>query len=184
MDRKEFLRTCAGGLCACATACVAAPAAIAETTPAEDWRVPFVKERYAKLLNVLLDKMGEENLTAALHDVGGYCASTFGDALKKYRGDVEGFAEFIKNDGSGDLPIYDRERNVIVATSKERTDCICPLIGIAAKTPKVVCNCSMGWHQYAWETLLQKKVRVELKESVLRGGKRCTLEVHILNEPV
>jgi len=25
---------------------------------------------------------------------------------------------------------------------------------------------------------------VELKESVLRGGKRCTLEVHILNEPV
>lgn len=182
VDRKEFLRTCAGGLCACAAACVTAPAAGAAIAPAEDWRVPFVKERYAKLMNVLLDKMGEKDLTATLHEVGGYCASTFGAALQKYRGDVDGFINFIKNDGSGDLPIYDRERNVIIATSQERTDCICPLIGLSAKTPTVVCNCSMGWHQYAWETLLQKKVRVELKESVLRGGKRCTLEIHILEQ--
>jgi predicted ArsR family transcriptional regulator len=184
MDRKEFLKTCAGGLCACTAACFAAPSEAVAAEAANDWRVPFVKERYAKLLNVLLDKMGEEELTATLHEVGGYCASTFGDALKKYRGDVKGFAEFIKNDGSGDLPIYDRERNVIIATSRERTDCICPLIGIAAKTPTVVCNCSIGWHQYAWQTLLQKKVKVELKESVLRGGRRCTLEVRILDEPV
>jgi predicted ArsR family transcriptional regulator len=162
---------------------VAAPAITAEAAKPEDWRVPFVKERYAKLLQVLSNRMGEEELTATLHEVGGYCAGTFGAALEKYRGDFDGFAEFIRNDGSGDFATYDRERNVITASSNERTDCICPLNGVAQKTPTVVCNCGMGWHQYAWKTLLQKNVRVELKESVLRGGKRCTFEIHILDEP-
>ena len=186
MDRKEFLRTCAGGLCACATACVIPPAeaTAAEAAKPDDWRMPFVKKRYAKLLQVLLDKRGEGELTETLHEVGGYCASTFAPALEKYRGDVDGFASYIKTVGSGDLFSYDRERNIVIASSEERTDCICPLNGAAYKTPTVVCNCSMGWHQYAWQTLLQKKVRVELKESVLRGGKRCRLEVQILDEPI
>jgi hypothetical protein len=124
-------------------------AGAAEAAKPEDWRVPFVKKRYAKLLNVLSDKMGEEELTATLHEVGGYCASTFCAALEKYRGDFDGFAEFIRNDGAGDFATYDRERHVITASSNERTDCICPLNGAAYKTPTVVCNCGMGWHQYA-----------------------------------
>jgi predicted hydrocarbon binding protein len=63
--------------------------------------------------------------------------------------------------------------------SPERTECWCPLN--CAKTPNVVCNCSLGWQQHTWETLLQKKVKVELKESVLRGGKRCVFEIRVQN---
>jgi hypothetical protein len=39
----------------------------------------------------------------------------------------------------------------------------------------------LGWQQHTWETLLQKKVTVELKESVLRGGKRCIFEIRVQN---
>ncbi len=184
MDRKEFLKGCAGGLCACAVGCIAGSSAAAETAAPADWRVSFVKQRYAKLLETLLEKVGEDKLVETLHEVGGYCAGTFGPALEKYHGDVEGFAAYIKTVGSGDLFSYDRATNTIHASSEERTDCICPLIGVAQKTPKVVCNCSIGWHQYAWEKLLGRKVRVELKESVLRGGKRCRLDIKVLDEPV
>jgi predicted ArsR family transcriptional regulator len=67
-------------------------------------------------------------------------------------------------------------------TSPERSDCFCPLISVAAKTPEVVCNCSLGWHSKTWETVTGKKVEVQLKESVLRGGKRCVFEVRVLKE--
>jgi predicted hydrocarbon binding protein len=46
----------------------------------------------------------------------------------------------------------------------------------------VACNCSLGWQKHTWETLLQKKVKVELTESVLRGGKRCVFKIHIVEQ--
>jgi hypothetical protein len=45
-------------------------------------------------------------------------------------------------------------------------------------------NCSLGWQQHTWETLLQKKVSVDLKESVLRGGKRCVFEIHVSEQAI
>jgi predicted ArsR family transcriptional regulator len=186
MDRKEFLRTCAGGLCACTTACVMPPAeaAAAEAAKSEDWRWPFVKQRYAHLLETLSNKMGEDELIEILHAQGSYCSSLGNWALEKYRGDVDGYSAFVRKTSSADIITYDREKGVITMTTDERAECFCPLNGAAYKTPGVVCNCSLGWQQHTWETILQKKVRVELKESVLRGGKRCTFEIHVLDEPV
>jgi predicted ArsR family transcriptional regulator len=179
MDRKEFLKSCAGGLCACAAACLPATTEAAEAVK-EDWRWNFLKKRYAKLLSLLSETMGEATLKQTLFKVGTFCSAEYDSMLARYRGDVEGFAEHIRNTSSGDIVTYDRERGVITMTSPERTDCFCPLNGVGAKTPGVVCNCSLGWQQHSWESVLQKKVRVELMEAVLRGGKRCTFEIHIL----
>ena len=184
MDRKEFLRTCAGGLCACTAACLAAPAAAAEAAVSEDWRLPFVKRRYAKLLEILSDKMDEAQLSTTLHELGGYCSSLGNQTLEKYRGNVDGYAEFIRKSASGDIITYDREKSVVTMTTEVRPDCFCPLNGVAAKTPGVVCSCSLGWQQHTWEKVLQKTVRVELVEAVLRGGKRCTFKIHISDQSI
>jgi len=184
MDRKEFLRTCAGGLCACTTACLAAPAEAAEAAKPEDWRLPFVKKRYAKLLEILSDEMNDEQLNDTLFKLGHHCSSLGNKTLEKYRGDVEGYAAFIRKTTSADIITYDRGKGVITMTTDVRPDCFCPFNGVAFKTPGVVCNCSLGWQTNTWETLLQKKVQVELKEAVLRGGQHCTFEIRILDEPV
>lgn len=57
-------------------------------------------------------------------------------------------------------------------------------MGLLENTPKVVCNCSLGWQKRTWETVLGKKVDVELVESVLRGGKRCVFRVRVSDESV
>jgi hypothetical protein len=44
-------------------------------------------------------------------------------------------------------------------------------------------NCALGWQRHTWETLLQRPVKVELKESVLRGGRRCVFEIHVGASP-
>lgn len=186
MDRKEFLRNCAGGLCACATASFIPTANLSatETPKNEDWRLPFVKKRYSKLLEILSKEMDEKTLNETLHELGTYCSSLGDEWTKKFRGDFDGFCRAVKQSLSGDTVTFDREKGVITMDSGERTDCFCPLIGCLYNTPKVACNCSLGWQQHTWETLLQQKVQVELKESVLRGGKRCVFKIYLSDAKV
>ncbi len=47
-----------------------------------------------------------------------------------------------------------------------------------------LCNCSLGWQQYTCEMLLGKKVQVELKDSVVRGGRRCVFHIRVLDPAV
>lgn len=180
MDRKAFLSTCTAGLCACAagSSIQASSVSAAQAAP-EDWRLRFVKERYARLLQILPDRMDEKELDRTLHDVGTFCSSRWDQFIVQHRNDFEGFCKAIQQSASGDEVTWDREKGIITMVSPERSDCFCPLNGRQQNTPPVVCNCSLGWQQHTWETLLQKKVRVELKESVLRGGKRCVFEIHV-----
>jgi hypothetical protein len=186
MDRKEFLSTCAAGLCACAAGSLipASRLSAGEAANPDDWRLRFVKERYARMLLILSDRMDKENLNQTLHDVGAYCASLWDRTVVQHRGDFDGFRKLIKQGSSGDDVTWDREKGVITMTSPERSDCFCPLNSRHQNTPPVVCNCSFGWQQHTWETFLQRKVRVELRESVLRGGKRCIFEIHVSDAPL
>lgn len=179
MDRKQFLKACTGGLCACAATCLPA-GATAEAAKPEDWRLGFVKKRYAKLIAMLSESMDEATLSKTLGRLGSFCSAEYDETFNKYRGDVEGYAKIVRGSWSGDIITYDRERRVITMTTVERPDCFCPLNSVKAKTPAVVCNCSLGWQAHTWEKITGKKVRVDLKESVLRGGKRCTFEITIL----
>lgn len=183
MNRNEFLRACSSGLCACVGAGAIGEASSpgAAASPTEDWRLRFVQRRYAKLIGVLSEKMNEAAVSATLHELGRYCASTNG-RLAEFRGDLEGYRALIKRSVSGDDVSFDQEKGIIGVTSPERADCFCPLISVSEHTPEVACNCSLGWHSETWETVTSRKVEVELKESVLRGGKRCVFEVRIRKE--
>jgi hypothetical protein len=185
MNRKQFLKTCACTFCSCATVGMIAPgdSTAAENKKPEDWRLPFVKQRYAKLLEILSSRMDEKTLNEVLFELGAYCSGLSDETKKKFRGNLEGYRQAVKQSTSGDNITYDWEKGVITMASDERTDCYCPLISRFNHTPKTACNCSLGWQQHTWETLLQKKVKVELKESVLRGGKRCVFEIRVLDQP-
>ena len=184
MNRKEFLKNCACAVCVCAAASTIVPdvASGTETQAPDDWRLRFVKQRYAKLLGILASRMDETTLNETLFELGAYCSGLGDEWLKKSRGDLEGFRQAVKKGVSGDNITYDWDKGVITMASDERTDCFCPLNSRAHHTPGVVCHCSLGWQKHTWETLLQKKVSVELKESVLRGGKRCVFEIRILEQ--
>ena len=183
MNRKEFLKKSVCGLCSCAAVGLLTPgSATGAETKASDDRLSFVKKRYAKLLEILSGRMDPKTLNEALFDLGAYCcSSTSDDFLNKYRGDLEGFRQAAKQVGAKDDFTYDRDKGLITMVSEDRTDCFCPWISRLNNTPKVACNCSLGFQQHLWETLLQKKVKVELKESALLGGKRCVFEIRILD---
>jgi predicted hydrocarbon binding protein len=177
MNRKQFLKDAACGVCVSAAASLvpAADLAAAGQAKTDDWRLPFVKRRYAKLWEILSGRMDDTALEQTLHELGTYCSSLGDEWIKKHHGDFESFRKSIQESKSGDTVTYDRERNVMTMASDVRTECFCPLNG--ENISPVICNCSLGWQQHTWETFLQRKVKVELKESVLRGGKRCVFEI-------
>lgn len=103
MKRKDFLRNCAGGLCAGAAALVPVGSLTAAgTEQTEDWRLRFVHRRYAALLQILSSRMGEDALKQTLRELGAACSSMSDEFTKKYRGDLDGFAKAIKAGNSGD----------------------------------------------------------------------------------
>ena len=183
MDRKRFLKNCTSGLCTCTVAGFVFPAvsSASETEVHEDWRFPFIQQRHARLLEILSEKLSDTELTETLQKLGAFCASK-GQLIQKHDGDVEGYIDEFKK-LSGDDIIYDREKRTITITGSERDNCFCPLVDQKI-TPKKFCDCSRGWHEYTWETLLGKKVKAELKESILYGNKRCAFQIHISNNDI
>jgi predicted hydrocarbon binding protein len=143
----------------------------------EDWGFPFIKKRYAKLYKILLEKMSEEDLTETFMQLGSYCASNF-KLIKNYQGDIDGFINEFENQ-SGEKIEYDREKGLIKVIGSERGECFCPLVDRKIISKKI-CDCALGWQQYTYETLLGKKVEVELLESILNGSTRCVFQIHIV----
>jgi hypothetical protein len=175
MDRKEFLKGCATGLCACAAACIPVAAGAAEAAKPEDWRLPFVKQRYAKLLEILSQRMGNEGASGALQELGSFCASQRDEITNKFRGNVDGFRKFLGENGS--TASYDAERGVYTLVYDPGSACPCSFAGEVGKTPSVMCDCSVGWARHTWEIVLEREPKVELKETFLRGGKVCKFEI-------
>ncbi|MBN1781505.1 hypothetical protein JW948_10295 [bacterium] len=181
MKRKEFLNSiCLSGACACSASMLLAQdtgSAAENEKPKEDWRIGFSKTRYTKLMEILQSKLTEEEFSEIIQLLGRACSASIG-FIQTYAGDPDGYLKELKrrwNENS----VYDRENGVITVSSEERTECVCPLID-TAKVSHKVCDCSLGWQKQTFETVLGKKVDVEIKESIIRGGKKCTFEIRIL----
>jgi hypothetical protein len=174
MNRKEFLRGCAGGLCACAAFALIKPAAASNVARnAASERDAFIKERYAKLWEILPSHMSETDCVDTLRRLGQFCATAYDTDFAAHRGDVEGYADLLRAGGFA----VTEDRGAITVSSTKWTGCACPLSGRASETPGIVCNCSAGWWTHAWESVMQRKVQVTVKETFLRGGDRCTMEI-------
>jgi hypothetical protein len=174
MDRKEFLRGCATGLCACAAACLPT-GALSEPAKTDDWRLPFVKQRYAKLISMLSERMNAETLAATMQDLGAFCAAQRDKEVEPFRGKPGAYIAQATKQGL--VVTHDAAANSYTSTFDPHGDCFCPLNSLAAKTPGAVCDCSVGWTKHTWGILLGKEPKVALKESVLRGGKVCKFEI-------
>jgi predicted hydrocarbon binding protein len=196
MDRREVLKqTCGMGLCGCAgtvmlsKVCGAAETATPApaTAPAQNqapaqgqltrlqWWLSHGQKQWAKLWELLEAHLDEKTRVAILEQLGRNCASSLGWA-KPYKGNPEGFFKFM-DDRAGERFDYDKDRGVITITTRER-DCDCRLAK-AKLTPPIYCACSIGWQKHTYETIFEKNVDVEVKESVLRGSKRCVFEVRV-----
>lgn len=106
------------------------------------------------------------------------CASTLKKAirLQKQATSTEGLVELLNANhiGGGFLR---RESNVIYA---EYHRCYC---GSVSKTKTqfspTYCQCSCGWYQKLFETILGKPVNVKLLGSIIQGNDKCRFKIYL-----
>ena len=172
------------GLCACVGSAVvdqACPAAQGAGNPDQQirrlqWWQDHTKRQVARLWKLLEPHLDERKRQDIIEQLGRNCASTLGWA-KEFKGNMEGFFLRMK-ETQGEEIVFDKEEGVITVTTPER-DCVCGLVN-SKITPAYFCQCSIGWQKETYEAILGKKVEVEIKESVLRGSKRCVFKLRIM----
>jgi predicted ArsR family transcriptional regulator len=81
---------------------------------------------------------------------------------------------------SGYLVEYLRETD---PEKKRQLYCHCPRIRDVLKTSETIsatyCYCGAGFYEGIWREILQKPVKVEVLESVLKGDPVCTIAIHL-----
>lgn len=187
MDRRQLIKqTCGMGVCACVGVTALAKSCLgAEATATDDmgrelhrlrWWQDHTKRQIAKLWELLEPHLDEATRQDIIEQLGRNCASRLGWA-DEFKGNVRGFIERMKQ-RAGEEIVYDEASGIMTVTSPER-DCVCGMVD-SKLTPPYFCQCSIGWQKQTYETILGKQVGVELKESVLRGSKRCVFRIRFV----
>lgn len=123
--------------------------------------------------------------------------------LYQRTGDLDGLLAVMRADRTlGETSWYEaptREGNVIYVTKdpvlpeeyqkastpneKRAAYCHCRVLAEAIRAgmtmSRTYCYCGAGWYKQLWEGILGEPVRVDVLESVLQGGERCSFAIHL-----
>lgn len=177
MDRKDFLKgLCGMGACGCVLNVLpGAGAVFAQDGAASDQRLAFVRYELAKMVGFMAEDATAEACSGILQKTGRECAR-LGRVAAQFKGNPEGYCAAIRENWGTDTA-WDREKGVLTVSVAEG-ECGCPLVD-SRRMPAVWCQCSVGYQKESFETVFGKPVEVSLKESKLRGAKRCVFEVRL-----
>jgi hypothetical protein len=189
ITRKEFVKSCAAAFCATGM-CRATKAS--PLSPAEEQNQPCngkeftetknradaAQLRFARLIEVMEQRLPESDRKQLLHSLGAKCADTYrGPLLDRYQGDIHGFLEEGLRNWMAEAR-YDEKAGTIRIVDKG-PGCSCPMVK-QGETPGSFCDCTLGWQEAAYSYILGRPVRAELEESILRGGKRCVYRIQVI----
>ena len=187
MKKREFVKSiCTLGVCSCIPAFMNPESNFAQVEDDDckkakemnwrlEWRLNHAKGQLGMLLGKIDSEISPEMKKSILEEMGRNCARSLQWA-EKYKGNPEGFFKHMY-DHSGENISFSENRKKITVITKEG-DCGCPIVD-SSKTPGYYCDCSLGWQKETYEVILGKPVDVTLKESVLRGAKRCVFEIQV-----
>lgn len=189
MNRKDFLSK---GVCACigtgalisisnTTVCAATSVNTEEGTPCSK-KYEFAQLYVKRLMDIFNDKFDEETRVDLVRTIGARCArGAYGDKETATDKDsVTVFAQKLNARIEGSDIYWGYKGNPDGLTVANGW-CLCPL---TEKGPDNLsglwCECSVGYVKYMFERFTTAEVKVELLESLKRGGKACNFKVSIL----
>lgn len=177
MTRGEFARCCAGGcgIAGLAPAAGQEPAASdGEKVKELEWKLSAARMRFAKLVGILNANLDEPTRKRVLNALGHECAKSYGTMFQKYKGDVAGFLAEGRKQWMESVE-YDEKTGRIRVVDKSKS-CTCPLVKIG-ETPGEFCECTLGWQEEAYSTMLGRPMKARLESSVLRGARVCAFVI-------
>ncbi len=183
MDRKEFFRkSLVGGLGCCAWMAwrASSPDGLAAALPQDNAAASpdrrekeFLQHWLEDLLGAMEASLDRPSRVKLMEACGRRCFERHSfkrDIAERGRGNLDKLVEAYK-------PTFEcwREGDLVhIRFGETSPRCYCPAANYRPARPEDVhCDCTRATHQAIFETALGHPVRVELIESLRRGGKTC-----------
>ncbi len=187
MDRKQFLKDSLGmGLGSCALLALGGsdPASLAGQAPADELaRVKAQKEFIQNWLQDLLDTadtvLDEESRKKLFEGCGRGCFRRHSfkvEIARAGKGDLDKLLEAYKKNFEAW-----REGDIVhIRFGEVSPGCYCPVARTQPVKPKDLhCECTRATHQAIFETAFGRPFKVEVLETLRRGGKTCHFAVYL-----
>lgn len=136
-------------------------------------------ERISKIIEVMDKHTGGEDKYDVISSCGRNCITPdvieTGKKCKESAKDIDELIDMLNKKfiGGGQLK---RDGNVIMA---EYCECYCPIASKNKSLSPMFCNCSKGWFQEFFSSVLNTNVKVNIISSVLRGDPSCKFEIYL-----
>jgi predicted ArsR family transcriptional regulator len=185
MDRKDFFKkACLYGVCACAGMSLLSATNVfansnnkTENNEEPDWRIGFMQERFAKLIDIVNENVDDKTRREIMEGLGRQCSKLGYEYIKEYVGDIDAFLEKFETDWAESVN-YDKQKGIIKTVGKQNEYCPCPFVN-NSKISKNFCDCSIGWNKESFEAVSGKKAEVERTSSILHGDKSCDFMIKL-----
>lgn len=190
MDRKKFLKAACGvGVSSCVGFGLLSKSDLFAAVKQDSTLIkgtPIVPVDTRQIQNVLsyIDSNMDESIKKSVFEKLGY-EHTTDDGFKKwiisFKSDLKSFFDWVNSNNSEhwERIEYNPEISAIKITGKPADRCACPYAQ-AANPPKSLCNyCCKNFQKNMFEMLLDKTVKVQLDETFLLGGKRCSVTIFV-----
>ncbi len=157
-------------------------------TPCEK-KVDFAKSWVKRFMSVMDKNLDEETRKKIMESCGKECFCAYNGAATWPKKGIETVDQYLQQIGAlfGKENAY-REGNKIYYNYNQNPNglkiadgyCLCPLTedGPEGLSP-TYCICSTGYVKEMFDRMMGKPVKVELLESLRRGGKKCRFLIHI-----
>ena len=187
MERKEFLcRTLQLGLGSCGLLALAPALAAADEPkgPPDELTLArmerdFVRNWVSDLLDTAEESLPRDAVVRLMEGCGKGCfrRHEFKRAIAEQgKGGVDRLLEAYKKN----FEVWREGDDVHVRYGETSRSCYCPVVRTREPRPNDVhCECTRSTHQSIFETALGRPVRVEVKETLRRGGRTCHFVAHL-----
>jgi hypothetical protein len=139
----------------------------------------FVENWLADLLESMDKNLDRETQEKIVGNCGVACFNRFQfkkDIAINGRGDLDKLIESYKKN----FEIWKDGDTVHIRYGEVSKNCYCPAANYRTPKPNDIhCECTRNTHKTIFETALNKPFRVEIAESLRRGGKTCHFIVHL-----
>jgi len=186
MNRKEFIqKSWESGLGCCALMALIQDAPAGASPPPGDQQTPeqfekqFVQNWLVDLLDAMDAELDQKTKVRLMEACGRGCFRRFQlkqDIAQQGKGDLQKLmAAYKKN-----FEIWQEGDLVHIRYGEVSNRCYCPAANYRpAKPHDVHCECTRSTHQTIFETALGRPFKVDIAESLRRGGKTCHFIVHL-----
>ncbi|RPJ75577.1 MAG: hypothetical protein EHM24_04010 [Acidobacteria bacterium] len=184
ISRKKFLCRSVAGVAGCCAALghslsVDAGQAVSPPPATADRDKEFIQNWLADLMEAI-DREPDESVKARLVGACGRACFERHEFKRNWAVQGRGDADKLIAALQANFEVWREGGRVHVRYGAVSKGCYCPAARYRPARPgDIHCYCSRASHQAVWETALGHPVRVDLVESVRRGGKTCHFVVHV-----